>query len=1079
MNPAHVAMLWVSETNRRVNAMPPTLQIKLLGDFSLSSNHQSVTGISSERSQILLAYLLLYRHTPQPRQRLAFHFWADSTDAQARANLRKELSYLRRALPEPDAFLLVDAKTLQWQPNAPFTLDVADFEQAIKAAAQAAAPEAIRSTLEQAVELYQGDLLPNCDDEWILPERERLQQMRVRGLAQLIDVLEEQQDYRAALNYAQQLLRVDSLNEATYCSLIRLYALSGDRANALQIYHRCMTVLREELGVDPSPMTRKLYEQVLNEDEAPIDRPPVKSQRWVLRQSKLAALPLVGREREWALIQQWLGSGISPIAQELTSTAAHASHPAVTWMTDDDASEVLLLLGEAGIGKTRLLEELREKMHLLNGYVLWGRGFAAEMVRPYGVWIDALRSLAAEAAVSIPQELGFLLPEAGQAAETPADRSRLFDAVVQFLAQLCQSAVPVAILLDDIQWIDEASCALLHYAARVLSHLPIRFACAARPQELEAYTAVLRVVQALRREGRLRTIELSPLEPEQTAQLVRSLNLPQSPKFSWDQIAAQVFIESGGNPLFALEIARALSQRATVHSETLEALIQDRLQQLGEHAHELLPWAAALGRSFKPTTVADVADFPLAKLLVAIEQLEQQAIIRPGTAGSDEIRYDFIHDIVRQVAYRQLSEPRRRLVHLQIAHKLNQLSKVDAASHAGDIAHHAALGGDRVLAATASLTAAERCLKLFAYAEAAELSQRGIEHCQSLSEQPRIQTHLSLLRVCAIAGVSADQAAQVEVDVQRLVEQANARGWKDEAMIGLEALVVLHFNRHDFVRVHQDSLRVAEASRAASPVTAARMLAYGGSCLAEIGRDMLRAEALLLEAQSLADRVGLLIVDIPCGLGSVQRHNGHYAEARTLLQQAWRLAQTEQDHWRECSCLCYLAMTELEAGNPAAALPYCREMAEVATKMSGESSEGAFAVALEALSNYAQRKPDAAPALEQAILTLQQIDAKRMLSYLLVGAATSDLKTDQAELALYRAKTALEAAQAVNHPSEIALAWAILIQSTLTLGNWQQAKAWFEAAHPQIDRHSLSMLARIAVDRITQLVQTGSLSSCH
>lgn len=1036
--------------------MPPTLHIKLLGDFSLSSNHQPITGFNSERSQALLAYLVLYRHTPQPRQRLAFHFWADSTDAQARANLRKELSYLRRALPEPDEFLLVDTKMLQWHPNAQFTLDVAEFEQVVKAAAQTADPKTIRSALEKAVELYRGDLLPNCDDEWVQPERERLQQMRIRALDQLIDLLEEQRDYRAALDYAQQLLRIDPLHEATYCSLMRLHGLSGDRANALQMYHRCMTILREELGIDPSPTTRKLYEQLLNEDDQQLNPSPLllKSRSPLVSRSKSALLPLAGRKREWSFVQQWL-------------TATTSNH------TYDDATEVLLLLGEPGIGKTRLLEELREKIQFLGGQVLWGRGFAAEMVRPYGIWIDALRSLAADSAVSIPKDLRFMLPEAEQFSETPADQSRLFDAVVQFLAQLSTESIPLAIILDDIQWIDEASCALLHYATRVLGHLPICFAFAARPQELESYAAVLRVVQALRRERRLQTIELSPLEAEQTAELIRSLNPAQHSELSWKQIADQVFSESGGNPLFALEIARALSQGATSHSDTLEALIQDRLQQLGDLAREFLPWAAALGRSFKPATVAHVADLPLSKLLMAIEQLEQQTIIRPGAVPSDEIRYDFAHDIVRQVAYRQLSEPRRHLVHLQIAHKLNQLSTAD---NAGDVAHHASLGGDRALAASASLAAAKRCLKLFAYAEAAKLSQRGIQHCQSLDDYTRIRLHLDLLWICAVTGVSADRVAQLEVEVQHLVEEASVLGLKDEEATGLEALGLLQFNHNNFTSVHQNSLRLAAASRAASPATAARMLAYGGSCLAEIGREMLRAEALLLEAQSLAERVGVVILDISSGLGCVHCHNANYTEARILLQQAWRLAQAEQDHWREWTCLCHLAITELEAGDPAAALPYCHEIAAAAAKMQGESSEGIFAAALEALANY-QMQPDANAALKQAITTLQQDDAKRMLAYVLIRAAIVDLKTNRIELAAQRAETALKAALIMNHPSEIALAWAILIQSTLIMGDWQQAKDWFESLRPQIDRHALSVPARTAVDRVIQAMQTVTLNS--
>ncbi|NJM60273.1 MAG: transcriptional regulator, partial [Oscillatoriales cyanobacterium RU_3_3] len=585
------------------------------------------------------------------------------------------------------------------------------------------------------------------------------------------------------------------------------------------------------------------------------------------------------------------------------------------------------------------------------------------------------------------------------------------------------------VILDDVQWIDEASSALLHYAIRLLSHSPVRFACTWRSGELEENPALGRVVQALRRDRRLQTIELHPLDREQTVELIHSIPTLDRVDLSLE-IANRLFTDSGGNPLFALEVARALSQDRSASGQDLEAAIADRLQLLDRSAREFLPWAAALGRSFKPAAVAHVADYPLSQLLGAIAQLEQQTIIRPSAGLGNEIGYDFAHDILRQTVYRQLSEPRRRLIHLQIAHKLHQLLTPDNAL-AGDIARHAALGGDRALAAEAALWAAQRCLKLFAYTEASELSRLGIEQCQGLDDRTRIQLHSGLLRVRAIAGVTGDRVAEIDSDAHRLIDAANTLGLTEAAATGIETLAILHFDRCNFATVHQHALQAAEASRATSPATAARLLAYSGSCLAEIGRDMTRAEALLLEAQSLAARVGLQEIQIAQGLGTLHRHHGNYAAARTLLQQAWQWARSQQDCWCECYSLSYLAMTELEAGDPEAALPYCQEMAIVAAKIQGEGSEGAIARALSALANYQLQQPDAGAALESAIATLQQVDAKRMLSYVLIGAAQTDLECDRTFLATTRAEAALIAAQTVDHPSEIALAWAILLQGIL------------------------------------------------
>ncbi|MBD2054661.1 AAA family ATPase, partial [Oculatella sp. FACHB-28] len=822
----------------------------------------------------------------------------------------------------------------------------------------------------------------------------------------------------------------------------------GDRANALQIYHRCMSVLREELGVDPSPNTRKLYEQLLLEDEparaeAPV-QPPVTMRSSALSHPinrKSSALPLVGRKRECSLICEWASAD------------------------SREASQLLLLTGEPGIGKTRLLEELREIVPV----TLWGRAFAAEMVRPYGVWIDALRSVTLPA--TVPPELGFLLPEVGQPVAAPPDRSHLFDAVVQLLATWASQS-PLMVILDDIQWIDEASSALLNYATRLLSHLPVKFACTARSGELSQKAAISQVIQVLRREQRLKAIELQAFDRGSTAELIRSVNADRSFNLSVETVD-QVFTDSGGNPLFVLEIARAFSQTHSTHADhadNLEALIRDRLEKLEDEARDLLPWAAAFGRSFKPTTVAQVADYPLPQLLMAIEQLEQQAIIRPSTSTGKEIGYDFAHDIVRQVVYRQISGPRRQLVHWQIAHKLNQASTSDHAL-VSDIAHHAALGCDYKLAASAALLAAERCLKLFAYAEATALAERGIQHCQSLDQQTQIRLQLGLLQVWVMAGVTNDRAIHLEAEIQQWMAQAKRLGLKEDEAIGLEALTILHFNQSRFANFHQHSLQAAEISLKASPATAARLLALSASCLFELGRDMERAEALLLEAQSLAARVDLQLIDLSAGLAWIHYHKGRYAEARAMMEQAWKQSQVEQDHWRECLDASYLAMLELEIGDPAAALPYCQAMAIVAAKMQGEGSEGAIAAALEALANYKLQRAGAEVKLQQAIATLRQIDAKRMLSYVLNVAAGMDLASQRQELAAVRAEAALEAAQIKNHASETASAWAILIHSLVELKDLERATAQFEALYPHIDRCQLSAYAQVWFDRTMQLMQ--------
>ncbi len=740
----------------------------------------------------------------------------------------------------------------------------------------------------------------------------------------------------------------------------------------------------------------------------------------------LATLPstssLIGRRQEWEMIQGWLGSHLS-----------------------------LLLLGESGIGKTRVLETLRSAVQDMGGQVLWGRGFEAEKVRPFSIWLDALPS-------QLPAELGTLFPEPGDP-ELQIDRSRLFDAVAEYLTGLAKQSVPLVIIFDDIQWLDEISTALLNYVVCLLGHSSIQFACAARHRDLEANAAACQLVKTLRRDRKLQVIPLEPLDRQATTELTQTIDA--------DLDSDRIYTDSGGNPLFALEIARTIASGYSADADNLEALVQERLQQLDTSTQDLLTWAAAMGRSFDPMQVAQIADCPLTTFLTAIEELEQQGILSPDIRDDGEAVYLFTHDVVRQVAYGQPSEPRRRLMHRHIAHQLQKLTSSDDAL-ASDIARHAAIGQDPELAATSLLAAAERGLRLFAYTDAAALARWGIEQCQSLPPEVRISLHLRLLKVCVLAGMDKVQAQQVEVSLNQLLLEARRLSLPDEEALGLEVLIALHYEQDNLADVHQQCLKAVEQGRSASPTVMAQMLAYTGWCLSDIGREMERAEALLLEAQSLASRVGLEPFDIPCGLGCVRRYHGDDEQARLLLTQARQIAQYMQDHWREFTCVSYLAMLELESGNAIAALDYCRQLTTVAAQLGG-GNEGAVAAALVALSQYWLQPSEAETELEQTLDRLKCVDAQRSLAYTLTSAAEKDLERGEPQRAISRCQMALEAARVVDHPSDVALVLATLIQGYLAIGELELAETHFRDLQ-KINPLGLAARARVAIANIsTQL----------
>ncbi|WP_322744969.1 AAA-like domain-containing protein [Leptolyngbya ectocarpi] len=257
--------------------MSSGLKIKLLGELTLSIDGTSITGVTSERLQSLLAFLLLHRNTSQSRQQVAVQLWPEVSDTEAKANLRRRLHELKQKLPGGDRWLRVEKTTVQWVQDDNCWLDVAEFDAATEAVASLQTSlqtmtAADVKLLEQAAKLYQGDLLPSCYDDWIEPHRDQLRQQAITVLDTLIPQLAEHNQVRTALGYAQQLQRLDPLYEPAYCHLMRLHTQEGDRASALRVYHQCMTRLQDELGVPPSPTTCQIYEELLRLEDMP--QPP-------------------------------------------------------------------------------------------------------------------------------------------------------------------------------------------------------------------------------------------------------------------------------------------------------------------------------------------------------------------------------------------------------------------------------------------------------------------------------------------------------------------------------------------------------------------------------------------------------------------------------------------------------------------------------------------------------------------------------------------------------------------------------------------------------------------------------------
>ena len=697
--------------------MIPTLHIHLLGDFLLTSGEAPLTSIDMPRPQSLLAYLVLHHTAPQSRSQLAYMLWPDSTDTQAHTNLRNVIHKLRQTLPNADSFLRVDRQELQWQPNAPWTLDVLDFEQAIAQAEQAEQARKIteaRQALVKAVDLYRGDLLPNCYDEWALPERDRLRQAFVKALERLIGLLEQERDYENAINAAQRLLRYDPLHEATYRHLMRLYAVSGDRVAAMRIYHTCTTVLERELGTEPGRATREAYERLL-QTEAPF------VEQKIAHTTLAAAVPLVGRQYEWVQLQTAWRNAV-------------AGRP-----------HLVVLSGEAGIGKTRLAEELltwveRQGITTATAHcyaVEGGLAYApiaawlragtlrAGLSRLPEIWLTEVTRLVPDLLVEYPN-----LPYPGPLTES-WQRQHLFEALAR---ATLSSNHPLLLLLDDMQWCDRETLEWLHYLLRFNRQAPFLLIGTVRTEETATEHPLESLLTPLRRDGLVTEIALGSLDAFETAYLATHL----AGRDLDPAVVSDLYEETEGNPLFVVETVRAgaverektgklaiggtKTRRGSMLPPTVQAVITARLTQLSPVAREVGSVAAVIGRAFTFDVLAKASGSDEDALVRGLDELWQRRIVREQ--GEDA--YDFSHDKLREGAYTALSGARRHLLHRRVAEALEVVhaSNLDAVS--GQIATHYEYAGLVQQAISYYQRAGRVALQVYANVDAIASFQRAL-----------------------------------------------------------------------------------------------------------------------------------------------------------------------------------------------------------------------------------------------------------------------------------------------------------------------------------------------------------------
>jgi DNA-binding SARP family transcriptional activator len=776
------------EPGETAGTRPPVVTIQLLGDPVLGVGSRATTAFDSARAEALVAFLVLHRDAPVARDRVAAALWPESTSGQARTNLRHLLHTLRQRLPAVDELVEPTSRTLRWRGGPTVRVDVVVFQDGLD--------RGDTTGLRAAVDIYRGDLLAGSYEEWVLAERERLRQAYLGALERLARLLGESADHAAAIEYGQLLVGEDPLREAGYRLLMRVHAAEGDRAQALYTYHSCVAVLDSELGVRPSSETTRLYEDLMRAsgaDVAPASAAPTSREQPTL----------VGRQTERALLSDlW--------------RAAERGQP-----------QVLVVSGEAGIGKSRLVEALRAWAARRGAVTATGAAYAAEGALAYGPVLGWLRSetIASSRRRLSDQtlsEVARLLPELlverpGLLPPLPmpenVERQRLYEAASDALVGTGRPALLVA---EDIQWWDQESVQLLHYLVRTRRDARLLVAATCRTDEVADNVSASEVLSGLRLVDRLTEVVLARLTDAETTQLAQQLlGEPLD-----TAAAGRLFADTEGNPLFVVEAVRAgwdgLGE-SPHPTPKVEAVIRSRLRHLSDVALDLVLTAATVGRSFTGEVLAAVEGADEDELVRGLDELWRRQIIRDEVSGG----YDFSHDRIREAAYLSMSPAQRRRRHRAVARAVERAYPGSLDERSGQLALHYDRAGDATTAVPWYLRAADAAGRMVATREAIALLDRALELVTAMpptADRQVVELGVRTARLPALAIAEGFASPRLAAENSTALQLANAAGVEPSPLL-VRSLAITRLSASDFdaARTYGELLR-SRGHRDADPV---------------------------------------------------------------------------------------------------------------------------------------------------------------------------------------------------------------------------------------------------------------------
>jgi DNA-binding SARP family transcriptional activator len=942
----------------------------------------AVVSFDTRKATAVLALLALHDHELS-RERLAGLLWPEADAARARASLRRTLS-VTAAAAGPGLRVTRTAVTLD---RGRVQVDVTDFETL------AAGLDA--GSLDRAARLYRDDFLAgfalrDCPefDDWQAATADRLRQRLAAVLEGLVAACTAGGELDRAVGHAQRWQDLDPLHEPAYQALIRLLAWTGQRSAALRQYRALVRILDTELAVRPLPETTELYDDVRAARLAPAPGRAAQAGPAPAPAGLSLAADRSGTGPGPA------GTGRGPAAWPLVGRQEelHALHAA--WRGVGAAGRVVTVLGAAGCGKTRLLEEFRGEAQAAGGVVLAGRCHDGESELPFVLAADLLRtalSVCPELPARLPAhtaamtgrlcpELAADYPDDPAPLDSPMALTRLYAAIGEVLRIAASPDRPGppagVIVVEDAHWADGPSLDLLAYLVRRLTGWPLLLVISCSAEHAERLRGLRAALSEAADAGRATVVEPAPLREEQ----IRDLLLRSGVR---DADVGRLLAQTRGLPMLVREYVEGLRSGAGDGGEhwwppaSVRELLRRRLQAASEPTLQMLSTAAVLGSGCDADLLRAVSGRGEAETVEALDEALRRFLLTETPPAGDRgvPSYEFPYEALREVVYESATLARRRLLHGRAADALIRRYERDpVTTRAAAIAEHLQRAGRDAEAAGWWWRAAGRARDLYAHAEEYAYLRRA----EALGHPPA-EVAVGLGDVLTVLGRYREALAEFEAAASALDGEQAGSAAGDRPPAGSAAiehkLAEVHHRLGDWalaeahLEVALELLGPGDPSRGARIEADRALLAYRrGAAQAAAG---LAAGAL--DAARHADDPAAVAQALNV-LGMLDARRGAAGPAAARLRESLDHARGLPDPGAAVAALNNLSRLLADSGQPGEALPLAQEALALGRELGDQHRVAALHTNLADLLHVAGQREAALAHLKEAARGFAAVD---------------------------------------------------------------------------------------------------------